>query len=43
MGNVVPAVRSTESWSNNVIGSALACGFWAYFLYQGVIDPCAGS
>src|SRR5450830_2008391 len=42
IGSVVPAFKSTESWSNNVIGSALACGAWGYFLYQGVIDPMGG-
>ena len=42
VGDVIPAFRSTESWTNNVIGSALACGAWGYFLYQGVIDPFGG-
>ena len=42
IGSVVPAFRHTESWSNNVIGSALAVGAWGYFLYQGVIDPMGG-
>src|SRR5208282_1727393 len=42
IGSVVPAFKHTESWSNNVIGSALACAAWGYFLYQGVIDPMGG-
>jgi carbon starvation protein CstA len=42
VGNAVPAFRATESWANNVIGSALACVLWGYFLYQGVIDPFGG-
>jgi carbon starvation protein CstA len=42
VGNIVPAFRSTESWANNIIGSGLACVFWGYFLYQGVIDPLGG-
>jgi carbon starvation protein CstA len=42
VGNVVPAFKATESWTNNVIGSAVFCALWGYFLYQGVIDPLGG-
>ena len=42
VGNVVPAFKATESWTNNVIGSAVSCALWGYFLYQGVIDPLGG-
>jgi carbon starvation protein len=42
IGSVIPSFRQTESWSNNLIGSALAVGAWGYFLYQGVIDPMGG-
>ncbi len=42
VGDVIPAFRATESWTNNLIGSALACAAWGYFLYQGVIDPFGG-
>jgi carbon starvation protein len=42
VGNVVPAFKATESWANTIIGSALSCTLWGYFLYQGVIDPLGG-
>jgi carbon starvation protein len=42
VGSVIPSFRHTESWPNNLIGSALAVAAWGYFLYQGVIDPMGG-
>jgi carbon starvation protein len=42
VGNLIPGFRETKSWVNNLIGSALACALWGYFLYQGVIDPLGG-
>jgi len=42
VGNAIPGFKETTSWTNNIIGSALACALWGYFLYQGVIDPFGG-
>jgi carbon starvation protein CstA len=42
LGNFVPALRRTESWGANVVGTAGCVALWGYFLYQGVVDPLGG-
>jgi carbon starvation protein len=42
IGNAIPKFKETNSWSSNLIGTALACALWGYLLYAGVIDPLGG-
>jgi carbon starvation protein len=42
LGAFVPAMKQTESWTANVVATAIAVSAWGYFLYQGVIDPLGG-
>ena len=42
LGNFVPALRRTESWSANIIATAGCVALWGYLLYTGVVDPFGG-
>ncbi|MDH4570636.1 carbon starvation protein A [Pseudomonas sp. BN414] len=42
LGNFVPALKRTESWTANVIATAGCVALWGWLLYQGVIDPLGG-
>ncbi|MBD9399496.1 carbon starvation CstA family protein [Pseudomonas sp. PDM11] len=42
LGNFVPALKKTESWTANVIATAGCVALWGWLLYQGVIDPLGG-
>jgi carbon starvation protein len=41
-GLVHPALKRTESWGANVLGSGLCVAAWGWFLVQGVTDPLGG-
>jgi len=41
-GLAVPSLRKTESWTANLVATALCVACWGYFLYQGVVDPLGG-
>ena len=42
IGVAYPPFRRTESWTANLVCTALAVAGWGWFLYQGVIDPLGG-
>ncbi|MBD1554996.1 carbon starvation CstA family protein [Pseudomonas typographi] len=42
LGAFVPALRRTESWGANLLGTAGCVALWGYLLYQGVVDPLGG-
>jgi carbon starvation protein len=42
LGTFVPTMRETQSWTANLVATALAVSAWSYFLYQGVVDPLGG-
>ncbi len=41
-GLAVPALKNTESWIGNVVGSGVCVSLWGYVLYQGAVDPLGG-
>ncbi|QSQ18983.1 carbon starvation protein A [Pyxidicoccus parkwayensis] len=41
-GLVYAPLKRTESWTANMIATAVCVGAWGYFLYQGVVDPLGG-
>src|SRR5436190_20398888 len=43
VGNAVPVFKETTSWTNNLLGSALAVLLWGYFLYVALSNPSRAS
>ena len=41
-GLVHPEFKKTESWTGNLLATAICVGLWGYFLYQGAVDPLGG-
>jgi carbon starvation protein len=41
-GLVYAPLKQTESWTANLIATAICVSGWGYFLYQGVVDPLGG-
>jgi carbon starvation protein len=42
LGNFVPALKRTESWSANIVATGGCVALWGYLLYTGVKDPYGG-
>jgi carbon starvation protein len=35
-------LQATESWTGNLLATAICVALWGYFLYQGAVDPLGG-
>ncbi|THU02790.1 carbon starvation protein A [Lampropedia puyangensis] len=42
LGNFIPALKKTNSWSANIIATGGCVAMWGWLLYQGVVDPLGG-
>lgn len=42
LGNFVPALKKTDSWGANIVGTLGCVALWGWLLYQGVVDPLGG-
>ncbi|WP_199099744.1 carbon starvation CstA family protein [Dyella sp. ASV21] len=41
-GLIHKPLQHTESWTGNLLATAICVGLWGYFLYQGAVDPLGG-
>ncbi|MFK2877255.1 carbon starvation CstA family protein [Rhodanobacter hydrolyticus] len=41
-GLIHKPLQESESWSGNLLATAICVGLWGYFLYQGAVDPLGG-
>lgn len=41
-GLIHQPLQSTESWTGNLLATAICVSLWGYFLYQGAVDPLGG-
>ncbi|OZB61215.1 MAG: carbon starvation protein A [Lysobacterales bacterium 14-68-21] len=41
-GLVHKPLQHTESWTGNLLATAICVSLWGYFLYQGAVDPLGG-
>ncbi|WP_266159886.1 carbon starvation CstA family protein [Dyella silvatica] len=41
-GLIHAPLKHTESWTSNLLATAICVGLWGYFLYQGAVDPLGG-
>jgi carbon starvation protein CstA len=42
LGSFVPALKKTDSWTANIVGTGGCVALWGWLLYQGVVDPLGG-
>jgi carbon starvation protein len=41
-GLIHKPLQETESWTGNLLATAVCVALWGYFLYQGAVDPLGG-
>ncbi len=41
-GLIHKPLQATESWTGNLLATAICVALWGYFLYQGAVDPLGG-